>query len=237
MAIAEMTFTQQRELERAAKKQAEEKKLKKIKSAIADGSFAETASGSRLINPDHIAAASQYIVDRVVTASNDAKLSDALKAALKPLTVVSDDGQYPLANNVAIKTLKAVLNGIAAEAGDKHVADDGTVVFDSMLSQKVMEKVAAAVEKELRLISMLESDDHKLLAKAVKAVENNVAYSQEAKDYAYTAACKGLNPFEQLNAWFADPSGYKMPEATADAPVWIEADVSEWQTFSQLNHC
>ena len=228
MAIAEMTFTQQRELERAAKKQAEEKKLKKIKSAIADGSFAETASGSRIINPDHIAAASQYIVDRVVNASNDAKLSVALKAALKPLTVVSDDGQYPLANNVAIKTLKAVLNGIAAEAGDKHVADDGTVVFDSMLSQKVMEKVAAAVEKELRLISMLESDDHKLLAKAVKAVENNVAYSQEAKDYAYTAACKGLNPFEQLNAWFADPSGYKMPEATADAPVWIEADVSEW---------
>ncbi len=60
MTTTELTFTQQRTLERNQKKAAEEKKLKQIKDAISDGKFADTLSGCHLVAPIHVEPLSKH---------------------------------------------------------------------------------------------------------------------------------------------------------------------------------
>ena len=230
-----MSFTAQREIERNQKRMAEEKRIKQIKQAVKDGVFGETKIASRMINLDHVKSASQCVAEKVGASMIRGKeLSVDAKECLKPLTVADedDDSSYPLAANVVLEAMRAILSSIAAEAGESFASDEGFIVYESQQSQAIFRSIALFVERELHLISVMES--HRHLYSQAKAIANKPQYSADAKAIAVEAAFRGLSPFDQVSAFINQKSDYQMPEAVADAPRWFDPSAGESNEFLRI---
>jgi hypothetical protein len=223
MAIAEMTFTQQRTLERNQKKAAEEKKARAIRAAFQSEQFAETKIASRIIKKAHILSAAQWIGENITPSLiRGQHLGATAKASLTALAIAeeNDADSYPLAASAAAVTLKAILE-VAVSQNDFLREYQGYSVYQSQGASKVIASIGKAVEHDLKITSLAETN--KLYFHAVKKVTNNPAYSAEAKALAAEAAFQGVNPFTAISAWFdsqAQQSAFVMPAAEFTPIEW-----------------
>ena len=209
MAIAEMTFTQQRELERKQKREAEEKKAKSIQAAFKSGEFSTTKVASRIIKKEHILSASQWIGSNILQqliVPNSKKFSACVKAALNTVGISedSDPDSFPLAANAAAVTLRAILDVAVSQDREKVAVIGQYEIYESQASYFVIQQIADCIENELKLNALLEVN--KPVFFAVKKISNNPAYSAEAKAIAAQAAFSGVHPFTAISAWIQSQS-------------------------------
>ena len=231
MTTAELTFTQQRTLERNQKKAAEEKKAKSIQAAFKSEEFAETKVASRIISKEHILSASQWIGQNITPSLiRGNTLSAEAKATLGCLAIAeeNDTDSYPLAASAASVTLKALLEVAVSQIGDAVGEYFGQVINASQATNNAVRAIATVLEHDLKVNTLAETN--KLYFHAVKKVTNNPAYSAEVKALAAEAAFQGVNPFTAISAWFnsqAQQSAFVMPAAEF-API-------EWTAWTAMD--
>jgi DNA-dependent RNA polymerase len=233
MATAELTFSQQRELERKQKREAEEKMAKSLHTSFKSGEFSTTQVASRIIKKEHILSTSQWIGKHIkanlLWPTN--VLSETVKQSLACLAVAeeSDANSFPLAANAAAVTLKAILDVSVSQSGDVVSDYLGYSIYSSQGTGYAIQEIGSAVEHELKLNAFLLVN--KPVFYGLKKIANNPAYSAEAKAIAAQAAFKGVNPFTAVSAWIQSQSSkteFVLPE-----PEFAPLEWTDWSNMEK----
>ena len=204
-----MTFTEQRNIERANKKAAVEKRQKQYEQAIKHGFVSETKLGSSMISSALIKSISQYIGTQVTPrllrqANVSAKLTADTKDALLALTIDTSDGkaeggEYPLAAAIAQRALKVVLNAITQQSGEQVQINDDIVAYECSLTANVIRGIAEAAEYELMMLKVYDTNADAYFA--CKRIVNEPAFAGDMEDIAVAGVLKGWTVSDALDAW------------------------------------